>query len=73
MRWSSVDGRDPTLGDVTLEQESDRWFLVVGVEEHRDSPAVWWLTLERIDEDDANGRLRGGSGFWPHCRDRRPR
>jgi len=71
MDWDTGCG-DPRLGDVTLEGGSSRWYVVVGVEEHRDSPDVWKLILERISPDDATERLLPDSArFWPHVRYRR--
>lgn len=69
MDWEN--DRDPALGDVTLESGSTRYFLVVGIEEHRYSPRVWWLTLERISIEDAVDRIRDGAESWPHIRYRR--
>jgi hypothetical protein len=76
MEWHADDGSEPQLDDVTLEAGSNRWYLVVGVAEHRDSPKVWWLTLERVSERDAGDRTRAGARYWGHSRyrrDRRPR
>jgi hypothetical protein len=65
-------GGEPLLGDVTVETDTDRFYLVVGVEEHRDSPRVWWLTLERIDLPDAVRRVEvEGGRYWSHVRYRR--
>lgn len=72
MDWNGDEFAEPELDDVTLEGGSSRWYLVVGVEEHRDSPAVWKLVLERISEDDATERLRAGARSWSHVRYRRP-
>jgi hypothetical protein len=68
MDWSADRYAEPELDDVTLEGGSSRWYLVVGVEEHRDSPAVWKLILERITGDEALDRLRAGARYWPHVR-----
>jgi hypothetical protein len=70
MDWES--DADPQLGDVTREQHSARWYVVAGIEEHRDSPQVWWLTLERIDEDRALLLLGDPEQrVWEHTRYRR--
>lgn len=66
MDWNET--AEPTLDDVTLESGSARWYAVVGIEEHRDSPAVWKLILERVSEEDALERLRAGARYWPHVR-----
>ena len=72
MRWSGETYTEPLLGDITREQESVRWYRVAGVEEHRDSPEVWWLTLERISEDQALDLLKNPEQrIWEHVRDRR--
>ena len=71
MDWDTLSGRNPELGDVTLEEGTKRWYAVVGVEEHRDSPAVWKLVFERISWPDAEMRLADGAPYWPHVRYRR--
>lgn len=67
MEWSAETYEEPQLGDVTVETDTDRAYVVVGVEEHRDSPRVWWLLLERIDVGDAVTRA-DGARFWQHVR-----
>lgn len=63
---------EPTLGDITREQHTVRYYVVVGIEEHRDSPKVWWLTLERISEAQALEKLQyPNQGIWEHIRYRR--
>ena len=63
---------EPEIGDITRERESVRWYLVAGIEEHRDSPRVWWLTLERISEDQALDLLKDpDQRIWEHTRYRR--
>lgn len=71
MDWSGDRFPEPELGDVTQEQDSERCYLVVGVEEHRDSPRVWRLVLERISVRDSLDRELAGARFWPHVRYRR--
>ena len=63
MRWGQE--LDPQLGEVTVETDTDRYYRVVGVEELRDSPAVWMLVLERIAATEPV--------HWEHSLDRRPR
>lgn len=69
MDWN--ESEEPHLDDVTLEGGSSRWYAVVGVEEHRDSPKVWKLVLERITGRDALDRMNAGARYWPHVRYRR--
>lgn len=54
MEWADSEN-PPALMDVAIEEpiEVERAYLVVGVEEHRDSPAVWWLVMERIEFENA--------------------
>lgn len=50
MQWGDQE-REPELGDIAVQTpvECERWYRVVGIEEHRDSPKVWWLWLERVE------------------------
>ena len=76
LRFDWRGDRNPELGDVTVETDTDRYFSVVGIEEHRDSPRVWWLTLERISPEEAALRVWALAPFWEHSvvrRDRPPR
>lgn len=71
MEWSAEQYPEPELLDVTSEDSTERCYLIVGVEEHRDSPRVWWLTLERISVRDYLDRVDAGARHWSHIRHRR--